>query len=290
MSQDNATVRRWHLSNRLRELREHAGLTHDQVIERLKGTGKWSRPKLSRIENREQGVKTREVEQLLDVYQVTDPALREELVDLANTAHQRGWMLDIRKSLPQDFHAVLNWEAALVGRRQFETLLVPGLLQTADYARSLITGIHPSLSEEEVENRVAARMARQQILNRSNPAQLHAILDMGVLERPVGSARIMRNQLRRLVEAAEASHITVQVLPKSAGASPALEGPFSILTLPDPVPDTGYAEGPLRAVYIEDREEVRAYTLRFGRLMAESLSAAESARVITDAAQHIQEA
>ncbi|WP_121390728.1 Scr1 family TA system antitoxin-like transcriptional regulator [Actinokineospora cianjurensis] len=137
---------------------------------------------------------------------MTDPALREELVDLANTAHQRGWMLDIRKSLPQDFHAFHKWESSLVG------------------------------------------------------------------------------------EAAEETNITIQVLPKSVGASPALEGPFSILTLPDPVPDLGYAEGPLRAVYVEDREEVRSYTLRFGRLTAESLSAAESVKVITDAAQHFQEA
>jgi len=282
----SATVRRWQLTETLRQLREQARLTHDQVVAELRtGQGKWSRPKLSRIENREQGVKPREVEQLLDVYGVTDQALRDWLLELASTAHERGWMVDIRKNLPQDFHAFLNWEVALVARREFETLLVPGLLQTGEYARTLVTGIHPDLAEDEVERRVAARITRQQILTRTTPPHLHVILDAGVLERPVGTPLVMRNQLRRLAEATDGPNITIQVLPKSVGASPALEGPFSILTLPDPIPDVGYSEGPGRAVYIEDRDVVRAYTLRFGILTEQSLSQADSVALITDAAK-----
>ncbi|MGH3611878.1 MAG: helix-turn-helix domain-containing protein [Pseudonocardia sp.] len=290
MTQDNnlvsATVRRWQLTETLRQLREQAHLTHDQVVAELrKGQGKWSRPKLSRIENREQGVKSREVEQLLDVYKVSDQALRGWLVELAGTAHERGWLIDIRKNLPEDFHAFLNWEVALVASRQFETLLVPGLLQSAEYARALITGVNPGLAEDEVQRRVAARITRQQILTRTIPPHLHIILDAGVLERPVGTPLVMRNQLRRLTEATDAPNITIQVLPKSVGASPALEGPFSILTLPDPIPDVGYSEGPGRAVYIEDRDDVRAYTLRFGILTEQSLSQADSVKLITDAAK-----
>jgi transcriptional regulator with XRE-family HTH domain len=288
--QDNslasATVRRWQLTEALRQLREQARLTHDQVIAELrKGQGKWSRPKLSRIENREQGVRSREVEQLLDVYGVTDGDLRDWLIELAGTAHERGWVVDIRKNLPQDFHAFLNWEIALVASRQFATLLVPGLLQTAEYVRALVTGVNPGLAENEVERRVSARLTRQQILTRTPPPHLHVILDAGVLERPVGTPLLMRNQLRRLAEATDAPNTTIQVLPKSVGASPALEGPFSILTLPDPIPDVGYAEGPGRAVYIEDRDEVRAYTLRFGILTEQSLSPADSVKLITDAAK-----
>ncbi|MDQ3578478.1 MAG: helix-turn-helix domain-containing protein [Actinomycetota bacterium] len=288
MTQDtsvvSATVRRWQLTETLRELREQARLTHDQVIAELrKGQGKWSRPKLSRIENREQGVKTREVEQLLDVYGVSDQAVRDWLIELAGTAHERGWVVDIRKNLPQHFHTFLNWEVALVERREFETLLVPGLLQTAEYARALVTGIHPDLTEDEVERRVSARITRQQILTRTAPPHFHVILDAGVLERPVGGSRVMRNQLRRLTESADAPNITIQVLPKSTGASPALEGPFSILSLPEPMPDVGYVDGPGRAVYIEDRDEVRTFTLRFGILTEQSLSQADSVKLITDA-------
>ncbi len=95
----------------------------------------------------------------------------------------------------------------------------------------------------------------------------------------------MRNQLRRLAEATDGPNITIQVLPKSVGASPALGGLFSILTLPDPIPDVGYSEGPGRAVYIEDRDVVRAYTLRFGILTEQSLSQADSVALIIDAAK-----
>ncbi len=290
MAQDNslagATVRRWQLTETLRQLREQARLTHDQVVAELrKGQGKWSRPKLSRIENREQGVKPREVEQLLDVYGVTEQPLRDRLVELASTAHERGWMVDIRKNLPDDFHAFLNLEVALVALRQFETLLVPGLLQTAEYARALITGVNTELAQDEVERRVVARITRQQILTRATPPHLHVILEAGLLERPVGTRLVMRNQLRRLAEATDVPNITIQVLPKSVGASPALEGPFSILTLPEPIPDVGYSEGPGRAVYIEDRDDVRAYTLRFDILTEQSLSLADSTKLITDAAK-----
>lgn len=282
----SATVRRWQLTETLRQLREQTGFTHDQVVAELrKGPGKWSRPKLSRIENRAQGVKPREVEQLLDIYGVTDQALRAWLVELSNTAHERGWLIDVRKSLPEDFHAFLNLEVALVACRQFETLLVPGLLQTPDYARALITGINPGLAQDEVERRVAARIMRQQILTRKIPPELYVILDAGLLERPVGTPRAMRNQFRRLVEASEAPNITIQILPKSVGASPALEGPFSILTLPDPIPDVGYSEGPGPAVYIEDRDDVRRYTLRFGILIEQSLSQVDSVKLISEAAK-----
>lgn len=293
MTQDSgpasATVRRWQLTETLRQLREQAHLTHDQVVAELrKGPGRWSRPKLSRIENRQHGVKPREVEQLLDVYGVTDQELRDWLVELASTAHERGWMVDIRKNLPEDFHAFLNWEVALVARRVFETLLVPGLLQTAEYARALITGVNPDLTEDEVERRVAARITRQQILTRASPPHLHVILDAGLLERPVGAPLVMRNQLRRLAEATDAPHITIQILPKSVGASPALMGPFSVLTLPDPIPDVGYSEGPGRAVYIEDRDAVRAFTLRFGILIEQSLSRTDSVALITESAKGYQ--
>jgi transcriptional regulator with XRE-family HTH domain len=274
------------LTETLRELREQAGLTHDQTIAKLRESGgKWSRPKLSRIENREQGVRTREVEQLLDVYGVSDQSLRDWLLELASAPRERGVTFDIRRHLPEEFHRFLDWEAALVAYRQFETLLVPGLLQTGEYARALISGIRPDLTEDEVERRVMARLTRQQILSRATPPSLHIILDAGLLERPVGGPKVMRKQLRRLAEAVDASNITVQVLPKSVGASPALEGPFSILTLPEPVPDIGYAEGSPRLVYFEDRDSVRKYVLRFGILTEQALSQAESMKLITETAE-----
>ncbi|WP_030107204.1 helix-turn-helix domain-containing protein [Actinoalloteichus caeruleus] len=296
MSQDNgdvvnATVRRWQLTETLRQLRERAGLTIEQVAEQLRasGAGKWSRSKIGRIETREQGVRIREVEQLLDLYQVADANLRAWLLDLAATAHERGYWRAIRKDLPEDFHDFLNVEASLVALRQFETMLVPGLLQTPDYTRALISGASPGLASEVVERRVVARMARQQVLTRPKPLDCHVILEECILERPVGTPVIMRNQLRRLVEEAEADHVTLQVLPRTVGASPAMDGPFSVLTLPDPIPDFGYAEsGGGAPVYIEDRDAVRACILKWAVLTERALPHADSVDLVRKAAKEYQ--
>lgn len=285
----NATVRRWQLTETLRQLRERAELTIEEAAVQLRAHGgKWSRSKLSRIETREQGVKTREVEQLLDFYDVTDANLRGWLVNLAATAHERGYWRAIRKDLPEDFHDFLNVEAALVALRQFETMVVPGLLQTADYTRALVNGANPGLSAEVVERRVIARLARQQVLTRENPLQYNAILEEAILERPVGSPAVMRNQLRRLIEETTAGRVNLQILPKSAGASPALDGPFSILTLPEPIPDFGYTEGTGGAVYIEDRTGVRTCTLMWGVLTGRALSQSDSLTLIGEALRSYQ--
>jgi len=282
----NATVRRWQLTETLRQLREHAGLTIEQAVERLRrGPSAWSRSKLGRIETRVQGVRVREVEQLLDLYDVTEASLRGWLLDLAATAQERGYWLAIRRDLPEDFHGFLSVEAALVALRQCETMLIPGLLQTADFTRALIAGASPGLAADVVERRVMARLARQQILTRDNPLHLHVILDEAILERPIGTSAIMHNQLRRLIDESAADHITVQVLPKEAGASPAMDGPFSVLSLPEPIPDLGYMEGPGGAVYIEDRELVRMCIVKWGVLAEQALSPADSVDVIKEAAK-----
>lgn len=273
----NGTVRRWQLTETLRQLRERKNLSLEEAADLLRAkAGKWSRSKLSRIETREQGVRSHEVDQLLDLYDVSDDELRAWLLDLATTAHERGYWLAIRKDLPGDFHEFLNVEAALVAFRQLTTLVMPGLLQTPDYTRALVIGANPGLAFELVERRVLARVARQQVLTRPNPLQFHVIIEEAVMERPVGTPSVMRTQLRRLIEAAEMDHVTVQVLPKSAGATPALNGSFSILTLPEPIPDFGYAEGPGGSVYIEDRTDVRTCIERWGILTGRALSPAQS--------------
>ncbi len=282
----NATVRRWQLTETLRQLRESAGLTIEQAAEALRAQGgPWSRSKLGRIETREQGVKLREVKQLLDLYQITDASMRTWLLELATTAQERGYWWAIRKDLPEDFHEFVSVEAALVALRQLETMVVPGLLQTADYTRAFIIGANPGLAADVVERRVLARMARQQVLTRANPLEYHVIIEEAILERPVGTPPVMRNQLRRLIEEAATEHVTLQILPKRAGASPAMDGSFSILTLPEPIPDFGYTEGPGEAVYIEDRELVRTLLVRWGILTERALSPAESVDMITEAAK-----
>lgn len=287
MSQDgdwpvNPTVRLWQLTETLRQLRERSGLTLEEAAEKLSAMGgRWSRSKLSRIENREQGVKDFDVERLLDAYDVTEPESRRWILGLVARVRERGYWSTIRDDLPDDFHEMLSVEDALVSRRQLATMVVPGLLQTPEYARALIIGANPGMTHDVVERRVVARVTRQRVLTRPDPLRYHVILDETVLHRPIGSAAVMRGQFEKLVGAIEAEQVVMQVLPMSAGASPAVNGSFSLLTLPEPIPDFGYSEGPGGAVYIEDRNEVRALTERWGILTGRAHPPAESLKLIT---------
>lgn len=279
-----SVVRRWKLAASLKELRERAELRQEQAVEQLKrGAGRWSRSKLSRIENREHSVKPREVEQLLDAFGVTDASVREELLQLANDSREQGWWLSFSNELPKGVLPLVSIEGGLVGLRDFQNQLVHGLLQTADYARAVMNSVYPGeFSPAELERRIAARMARQQVLTRESPPRMHFILDQTILDRGVGRPSVMRDQLRKLLDMTENPDITIQILPNTGG-SPGLEGPFSILSLPEPVPDIGYTEGPAGSLYIEDREHVRACTLRFGALTKLALSRADSIDAISKA-------
>lgn len=293
MTEDNewvvtATVRRWQLTETLRQLREQRGWTLEQTVARLDRIGgKWSTSKISRIENRQQGVKSFDVERMLDAYEMTDQDTREWVLGLSERAGERGYWLALRKDLPEDFQQLLHVEATLLASRQLETLVVPGLLQTPDYTRALVAGGDPGLDFEVAERRVLARMARQRVLNRPKPLRLHVILDETVLTRPIGTPSVMRGQLAKLVDAAETAHVTIQVLPRSAGATPAVDGSFSILTLPEPIPDFGYAECPGGAMYIENRAHVRAMVEKWGILTERALSPADSLDAIKAAGETV---
>lgn len=285
-----SVVRRWQLVAALKELRDQAGLTQNEAVDRLtQGQGKWSRSKLSRLENREHNIKPREVDQLLDAYGVTDPEIRGALVELASASHERGWWESYERNLPEWWRPLLSLETGLVGFRDFHNQLVHGLLQTADYARALATSISPGvLSPAELERRIAVRMARQQILTKDGPPRLHFILDETILHRSIGDRIIMHDQMRKLLQVIEYSNINIQVLPRDVGGSPGLEGPFSILTLPEPIPDIGFTEGAAGMLYIEDREQVRRWTLRFGILTQQALPRQESIEMITEAMRSFQ--
>jgi transcriptional regulator with XRE-family HTH domain len=280
-----SVVRRWQLAAALKAQREQAGLTQEQAIERLtSGGARWSRSKLSRVENREHHVKPREVEQLLDAYGVTDTETRDALVQLAARSRERGWWLSFGGEPPEGWRSLLGLESGLIGLRDFQSQLVHGLLQTTDYARALMMSINPGvLSPAEVERRVALRIARQQILAKDDPPQLHFILDETILQRLIGDRIVMHDQMRKLLQATEKPNITVQVLPRDIGGSPGLEGPFTLLTLPAPIPDIGHTESPAGGLYVEDRDQVRQWTLRFGILTQRALSHQESAELIAEA-------
>jgi transcriptional regulator with XRE-family HTH domain len=281
-------VRRWQLAAMLRELREQAGLTQEQAVERLRaGDGRWSRSKLSRVEIREHNIKPREVEQIFAAYRISDKRKLESLRQLATAASEPGWWAGFSDDeVPASFRPLLSLESGLVARRDFQSQLVPGLLQTGEYTRAVIDAVNPGMfSPVEVERRVAARMVRQQIITKENAPQFHFIFDGTILHRIVGRKAVMRDQMRRLLDVSEHENVTIQVLPHDSGGSPGLEGPFSILSLPEPTPDIGYTEGPAGTAYIEDRARVRTLTMRFGMLAGAALPQADSLEAIAEAAE-----
>lgn len=267
------TVRRRRLGFELRRLREGAGLTIDQVAERLA----CSASKISRIETGQTGVSPRDVRDLLGIYGVTG-AECDELVQIARDARQKGWWHPYSTVLTS---AYVGLETEAVSIRAYEQQVVPGLLQTEEYARAMIRVARPEIGTDEVERRVHVRMRRQSLLGGSDPVELWAVLDEAVLSRPVGGDAVMRRQLERLFEAASLPRITLQVLPFSVGAHAGMDGTFTILNFFERA-DTSvvFAENATGGLFLEKQDELRKYHEIFDHVTAAALRPEESVALI----------
>lgn len=273
------TLRLWQLAESLRGHRDRMELTIEKAVTLLKPhSPRWSRSKLQRVETRSYAPQPTEVEHLAAVYEV--PADETAvLVRMAREARQKGWWQT--SALPKPTQTMVGLEQAATVIREFALALVPGLLQTSDYARTLMATLEPTTPIEVLENRVAARMIRQHVLTGVDPLTYEVILSEAVLRCPVGGNRVMRGQLERLQELAGAPNIAIQVVPFAAGPHPGMEGAFTLVTLPDLAHDGGYVEGPAGSIYLEEQDHVRRCTMRFAVLSSLALSAAESADLIS---------
>jgi transcriptional regulator with XRE-family HTH domain len=271
------TVRRRRLAAELRRLRDRARLTIDDVAEKLE----CSSSKISRIETGHVGVNPKDARALLRLYGVTDDQL-EALVQLSKEASRKGWWHAYNEVFTGAF---VGLEAEASSLRAYQALLVPGLVQTRDYMRAVIQSARPGASAAEVEKRVKARLARQQLLTDADPPRFWAVMDEAVLCRSVGGAAVMHAQLDALAERATLPHVTLQVLPFAAGAHAGMEGPFLILGFPEPAdPDVVYVDNTTAGIYVEDPAEVLRYTLMFDHLRAAALSPDETLTKIVDTA------
>jgi transcriptional regulator with XRE-family HTH domain len=274
---NSPTVRRRRLASELRRLREAAGLTIDEVGDKLE----CSASKISRIETGHVGVTPRDVRDMLELYPV-DEDQREALVQLAREARKKGWWHAYNEVFTGAFVG-LESDASFLHAHQ--ALLVPGLLQTEDYMRAIMGAIRPDQREEETERKVAARLTRQNLLTDTQPPEYWAILDEAVLRRVVGGPAVMREQLRRLLDVAALPHVTLQVLPFGAGAHAGMEGPFMILGFPEPAdPDVVYVENTISGSYLEEPSEVYRYTLMFDHLRATALKPADTLLMVGEVA------
>lgn len=263
------TLRRRELSARLKQLREQAKIGVGEAAEALG----CSTDKIHWIERAEWNrPRWRDVRDLLECYGVTDERLRDYLIQLARDSSQQDWWHPYRSMLSETYTTYIAFEGEAEEILTFELAVVPGLLQTADYARALNKAGPAEIDNDEVEERVKVRATRQQILERSDPTRLFAVIDEAALRRPVGSPEVMHAQLKHLVEIAAHPKITVQVLPFSAGPHPGTGGPFTILSFPGAgVPDAAYIATISGELLIES-PGVDRYRSVFRRLNARALS------------------
>jgi hypothetical protein len=192
-------------------------------------------------------------------------------------AGNRGWLQSYRSALPEVYSDYIGFEEEARSIGNYESLFIPGLLQTEDYARAQLRGTLPQASTEQVETRVAARLQRQAILARSGPPELRAVIDEAAARRVVGGRQVMAAQLARLGQAAAQRHVTVQLVPFGAGAHPGMDGSFVVLEFPDPADrPIVYTESAAGGLFLEEPQEIRRYTLMFGQLQAAALPPAET--------------
>jgi Domain of unknown function (DUF5753) len=177
--------------------------------------------------------KERDVVDLLEIYGVTDETERATLVALAREANSPGWWHKYGDVLPDWFQVYVGLEEAAALIRLYEVQFVPGLLQTADYARAVVRLGQPGASAAEIERRVSLRMSRQELLSKPDAPRLWAVVDEAALRRPIGGKEVMRAQLERLIEVTKEPNITLQVVPFSSGCHTAEGGAFTILRFPE---------------------------------------------------------
>lgn len=267
------TVRLRRLTRGLRRWRAEAGLRQEDVAAALQ----WSKPKLSRFENAEKPAGPAEVLALAAVYGVPDTE-RDQYVALALQARQKGWWQRYgQDALASGFEEYIGLESEAAEVREFSGELVPGLLQTERYATELMRAWIPEADEAVMKERLELRTRRQARLHESDPLTVGAVIHESALRQQIGGPEVMREQLKHLMSSAKLPNVTVQVIPFSAGAIPALGAPFILLSFPDPEdPDVAYADYLTGCLYLEDPAEVETYSLNFSALRAKALGQRES--------------
>ncbi|WP_405988492.1 helix-turn-helix domain-containing protein [Streptomyces sp. NBC_00986] len=256
------TVLRMILGRRLQERRQDAGVSLENAAKALRVTSLTIR----RLEKAEVGLKPLYVEKLLETYGADRQEI-EEFVALADRANEPGWWHAYRDVLPGWFTAYVSLETGARTLRTYEPHYVTGLLQTYDYARGVLSGGFPNDNDEDLERRVQLRLRRQSLLERPDSPTLWAVLEEAVLHRVVGGPAVMRDQIDRLLEVSELDHVSVDIVPFSAGAHVGACAPFTYFRFQEPeLPDVVYSEILSASMYLDQRSDVVAHLEAHNRM------------------------
>jgi transcriptional regulator with XRE-family HTH domain len=261
-------VQRRRLRTELRRARLDTGLTQEQVAAAMD----WSLSKLIRIENGTVGISTNDLKAILAHYKITDEARTAELLALSRGARERSWWSTYRDASPRLIQ-LIEYESASFIIRNFQPMLIPGLLQTEEYAAAMIRNLSPQATAQEVNTGVEMRMKRQQILEQAEMPLMFFIMDEAAVRRQVGGKDAARRQIQRLIHESDKPSVTVEVIPFTAGAHPGMQGPFMLFEFPDAADDDAlYLEGPTESRWNrDDAEEISHFRERFELLREKSL-------------------
>ncbi|MBM7083999.1 DUF5753 domain-containing protein [Micromonospora humidisoli] len=275
------TIRARRLRRELRRLRDRTGRTAEEVAKVLG----WHRTKVIRFELGHSRVMPKDLPPLLDLYEVSEQE-RESLTGLLRQARQKGWWSAYGDVLPDDY---VGFEAEATSISTFESLYVPGLLQTEEYVRAIVRAGRSTADQDEIDRVVAARLARKALLSRDVPPALWVVLDEAAVRRMVGGPRVMRGQLTRLVEACELPTVEIQVLPFAAGAHAAMGGAFTLLSYDDPSldPPVIYLSNDNSTLLLEEDRQVTRYRLMFDHLRAKAIDPDRSADLLARIATEV---
>lgn len=275
MAQVSPTVRQRELGKRLRELRNAQGLTVEEVAEKLL----CSPTKISRAETGARRQSLRDVRDLCTLYNVS-PEETNELMELTRQARQQGWWAkydDLK--IPQ----LIGYEQEATAITCFGMYFVPALLQTEEYAAAIIKAMAPKIDPHVLQQRVEARMRRQDLLQRPDPPRYRALLDEGVLRRPVGSRSVMASQAGKILQLVNEGKVTIQVIPYDVGAYAAMDSNFDYIEFGDSSLDgVVFVEGLVNMLYLEKPGELARYAEALELLRDTALGPRDSARLIAE--------
>jgi len=287
-----STVPRRQLGRYLRDLRGSQRITVKTAAEKLE----WSETKVWRIETGQTSLRSHDVELMCRIY-AAPPDLTEALMGLAKETKAKGWWHAYGDVIPEGFDVYIGLEEAASQLSAYQTELVPGLLQTEQYARAVIKADNPGVDEAEIDRRVHVRIARQALVRRQTaPPELTVVLNEAILRRPVGGSQVMAAQLGSLADSAGLPNVTLRVVPFRAGLHHGvMSGPFVILRFPrngdghDSEPATVYVDGFTGALYLDKPREVERYATAFESIWSAALDESASRGLINQAAEELRQ-
>lgn len=270
----NPALCRRELSTLLRVLRVEMGITVGQVAEHLM----CSQTKVRRMEHNFRSGTLRDVRDLCDLYGVTDTAKRNHLMKLAREGKRQSW----QQPYPLGLSTYFELEAGATSIKTYESVILPGFVQTADYAREVFESYTARIGSEVIEQRIEGRLARQRRFIEADPPRAWLIIEEAVLHRVVGSPMVMMAQLDRLIEVAELPNVKIQIIPYGLGVRQAIDSNFIILEFAANVDSVVYVEGLVSDLFLERSRDVEQYQFVFGKLCSIALEEPESIAKIVE--------